>query len=103
MGTVLPVLEVSGVTRWLADAFTPNCGTGLLVVLADNDINSQHRMQGADTCSHWTSTVGCASCACMCSLAFMRGMGGSDQCLLACCCCYFFTNASVRGPRVNHN
>jgi hypothetical protein len=29
-----------------------------------------------------TGTVGCASCACMRSLAFRRGMGDSAQCLL---------------------
>jgi hypothetical protein len=36
----------------------------------------------AHTCSHWTSAVGRASCACMRSLAFRRGMGDSAQCLL---------------------
>jgi hypothetical protein len=39
-------------------------------------------IQRAHTCSNWTSTVGCASCACMRSLAFRRGMGDSAQCLL---------------------
>jgi hypothetical protein len=39
-------------------------------------------IQRAHTCSHWTSTVGCASCACMRSLAFRRGMGDSAQYLL---------------------
>jgi hypothetical protein len=39
-------------------------------------------IQRAHTCSHWTSTVGRASCACMRSLAFRRGMGDFAQCLL---------------------
>jgi hypothetical protein len=62
-------------------------------------------IQRAHTCSRcndWTNTVGCASCACMRSLAFqlfVRGMGGSAQCLppvasnlqVACWCCYSFS------------